>query len=97
MSSPEISPVEANIWWRTTQVTGVFLNRMMLALVLAPVALVLYGYTYLSLVAFASLIPYGLLLRRLAVRAVRREIRDRPEAALEFEQAGIVVTRRAEP
>lgn len=97
MSSPEISPVEANIWWRTHHLAGVVLNRLMLVLVLAPVALVLYGHTYLSLLAFATLVPYGFFLRYLAVRAVRKEILARPESAPEFEECGVLVSRETGP
>ena len=90
MSAYEISAVEANYWWRQTNVTGALLNKLMLLFIAIPVALVLKSFYTLSFLVFAMMIPYGLLLRQLAVRAVREHLTNHPEECTEFEQAGII-------
>lgn len=90
MSECEISPVEANYWWRQTDPLGALLNKLMFLFIVVPVALVLKSFYRLSFVVFAFMVPYGLFVRHLAVRAVRRHLVDHPEKFEEFEQAGIV-------
>jgi hypothetical protein len=87
----EVSPIDANNWWRKYHPLGAFLNRLMLAFVVAPVALVFKEYYTLSFVIFASMVPYGLLVRQMAVSAVRRHLANHPESVLEFREAGIIV------
>ena len=87
----EISPVDANHWWRKNHPLGAFLNRLMLAFVVSPVALVFKEYYTLSFVIFALMVPYGLLVRKLAVSAVRTYLAKHPESMLEFREAGIIL------
>jgi hypothetical protein len=86
----EVSAVEANYWWRETTPVGALLNKLMFMFVAAPIALVWKQFYAMSFVVFAFMIPYGLLVRRLAVRAVRRHLESHPEERWQFEQAGII-------
>jgi hypothetical protein len=86
----EIVPAEANHWWRTTDPLGALLNKLMLLFIAVPIALVLKSLYGLSFVVFAFMVPYGLFVRHLAVRAVRQYLTDHPEKLEEFEQAGII-------
>jgi hypothetical protein len=87
----EISPAEANYWWSKNQPTGTLLNRLMLAFVVGPIVLVFKNYYLLSLVVFSLMIPYGFLVRRLAVSAVRAYLANHPDSVLEFREAGIIL------
>ena len=90
MSEFEISPLEANSWWRKNATAGALLNRLMFLFILIPVALVAQKLYTLSFVVFAFMIPYGFLMRFLAVRAVRSYLDAHPEAVEEFESHGII-------
>jgi hypothetical protein len=90
MSECEIKPVEANHWWRESSPAGALLNKMMLLFIAVPIALVLkrlYGWSFF---VFAFMIPYGLFVRHLAVRAVRKHLLEHPEEQEQFEQGGII-------
>ena len=87
----EISPIDANNWWRKNHPLGAALNRLILAFIVMPVALVFKEYYTLSFVIFAFMVPYCLLVRRLAVSAVRAHLANHPESVLEFREAGIIV------
>jgi len=81
---------EASYWWRTNVLAGALLHRLMLLFIVVPVLLAFWGYFVWSLAVFCSMIPYGLLMERLAERAVRNFIRVHPESAGEFEESGIL-------
>jgi len=81
---------EANHWWRKNTRAGVLLDRLMLLFIVVPIALVVKGFYALSFLVFSLMIPYGLLLRQLAVRAVRDRVQNHPEERDSFEQAGII-------
>ena len=85
-----ISPVEANYWWRQSTPVGAVLNKLMFLFIFAPIGLVLKRFYALSFLVFALMVPYGLFLRHLAVRAVRQHLEQHPEQRDDFEQAGIV-------
>ena len=85
-----ISSIEANYCWRQTSPSGALLNKLMILFIVVPVALVLKRFYVISMLVFAFMIPYGLFLRRLAVRAVRQHLQDHPEEREQFEQAGII-------
>jgi hypothetical protein len=86
----DVSSAEANYWWRKTTPKGALLNKLMLLFIFVPVALVFKSFYGLSFVVFAFMIPYGLFVRYLAVRAVRQHLEEHPEQREEFEQAGII-------
>ena len=86
----EISPVEASYWWRRNTPIGALLNKLMFLFIVVPIALVLKSFYGLSFVVFAFMVPYGLFVRHLAVRAVRQHLTEHPEKIEEFEQAGII-------
>ena len=90
MSESRVSIGEASYWWRKNDPAGVFLDRLMLLFIAVPIVLVLNQFYVLSFVVFAFMVPYGLFLRYLAVRAVRHHLEVHPEEREEFEQAGIV-------
>jgi len=90
MSEFEVHPAEANRWWQKNTVPGVLLNRLMLLFIFVPIALVFLDWYAVSFVVFAFMVPYGLFLRHLAVRAVRRHLLMHPEALEEFENQGII-------
>ena len=90
MPSFEVRPGEANRWWQQTTVTGVLLNRLMFLFIFVPIALVFLDSYRLSFVVFAFMVPYGLFVRYLAVRAVRQHLEIHPEALQEFENEGII-------
>ena len=48
----------------------------------------------LSFVVFAYMVPYGLFVRQLAVRAVRQHLESHPEARDEFEKQYILARLR---
>ena len=85
-----INPAEANRWWQKNAILGVLLNRLMLLFIILPIALVFKEFYTLSLVVFAFMVPYGFLLRFLAVGAVRRHLATHPEALEQFENDGII-------
>jgi len=86
----EISPVEANYWWRQSAPAGALLNKLMFLFIVVPIALVLEKFYTLSFLIFALMIPYGFFVRYLAVCAVRQRLQEHPEQQDEFEQAGII-------
>ena len=86
----EVSAPEANYWWRKTTPAGALLNKLMLLFIFVPIALVFKSFYGLSFVVFAFMVPYGLFVRYLAVRAVRQRLEEHPEEREEFEQAGII-------
>jgi hypothetical protein len=90
MSEYEISSVEANHWWRETAPLGALLNKLMFLFIVAPIGLVLKQFYTMSFVVFAFMVPYGLFVRQLAVRAVRQHLESHPEERDQFEQAGII-------
>ena len=74
----------------TTRPAGALLNKLMVLFILAPVVLVLKSFYALSFAIFATIVPYGLFIRHLAVRAVRQHLQNHPEERDDFEQAGII-------
>ncbi len=91
MSESEISPAEANFWWRRNDPAGALLNKLMLLFVVVPIGLVLKEFYALSFVIFAFMVPYGFFVRYLSVRAVRRYLESHPEEVVEFKEAGIIL------
>ena len=87
----QISSVEAGYWWRKTNPVGALLNSLMFAFIVGPVILVFKSFYTLSLIVFALMVPYGFLLRWMAVLAVRRRLAKHPEDMLEFREAGIIL------
>ncbi len=85
-----ISSAEANYWWRKNDPAGALLNNLMLLFIAIPIALVLKSFYAFSFVVFSFIVPYGLLVRRLAVRAVRQHLLHHPEEREKFEEAGII-------
>ena len=86
----EVSSVEANYWWRKSTPAGAYLNTLLLLFILVPIGLVLKSLYAVSFAVFALMIPYGQLVRYLAVRAVRQHLQNHPEEREQFEQAGII-------
>jgi hypothetical protein len=85
-----VSTFEASYWWRQNTPTGAVLNKLMVLFILVPIALVFKRFYTVSFFVFALMVPYGLFLRHLAVRAVRQHLELHPEARDEFQQAGII-------
>src|SRR2546427_11947138 len=92
LSQREISPAEANYWWRKNDPAGALLNNLMFLFVVAPIILVLKSFYALSFIVFALLVPYGLFVRWLAIRAVRRYLEKHPEECEKFEETRIIST-----
>ncbi|PYR68904.1 MAG: hypothetical protein DMG20_08535 [Acidobacteria bacterium] len=90
LSQREISPAEANYWWRKNDPAGALLNNLMFLFVVVPIVLVLKSFYALSFVVFAMMVPYGLFLRRLAIYAVRHHLENHPEEWEKFEESGII-------
>src|SRR5438876_2356745 len=88
----EISPAEANYWWRKNDPAGALLNNLMFLFVVAPIILVLKSFYTLSFMVFALMVPYGLFVRWLAIRAVRRYLENHPEECEKFEETRIIST-----
>ena len=86
----EISPSEANDWWRKNEPAGALLNNLMFLFIVIPIALVLKRFYTLSFLVFSFMVPYGLAVRHLAVRAVHRYLENHPEEEPEFEEHGII-------
>jgi hypothetical protein len=86
----EVSAIEANYWWRKSTPEGALLNKLMFLFIVVPIALVFKSFYTLSFGVFAFMVPYGLFVRHLAVRAVRQYLREHPEEREQFEQAGII-------
>jgi hypothetical protein len=86
----KIDPFEAHYWWRKNEPTGALLNNLMVLFIFVPIGLVLKKFYVASFIVFSFMVPYGLFLRHLAVRAVRRLLELHPEKSEEFEQEGIV-------
>ena len=85
-----ISSPEANYWWRQNNPAGALLNNLMFLFIVVPIGLVLKSLYALSLIVFAFMVPYGLFLRWLAVRAVRQYLEIHPEETRTFEETGII-------
>ena len=90
MSEFRISPIEANYWWRKNEPVGALLNSLMVLFIVVPIALVMKKVFLLSFLFFAFMVPYGLLVRSLAVRHVRRLLELYPEKSEEFRHDGII-------
>ena len=90
VSGPQIVAPEANYWWRTHEPTGALLNRLMILFIFAPIALVFKDLYLLSFIVFSLMIPYGFLVRRLAVSAVRNHLASHPDSVEDFRSAGIL-------
>src|SRR2546426_4723767 len=90
LSQREISPAEANYWWRKNDPAGALLNNLMLLFIAVPVTLVIKQFYAFSVVVFAFIVPYGFLVRHLAVRAVEQYLLDHPGEFEKFEEAGII-------
>ena len=88
-----VSSAEANYWWRKNDPAGALLNNLMLLFIAVPVVLVLKSFYTSSFVVFAFIVPYGFLLRRLAIRAVEQYLQSHPEEVEKFEEAGIISSR----
>jgi hypothetical protein len=86
----QFNSLEANFWWRQATPAGALLNKLMLLFIVVPIALVMKKLYALSFVVFALMIPYGLLVRLLAVRAARHHLQTHPEDRNHFERAGII-------
>lgn len=85
-----ISPGHANYWWRKNDPAGALLNNLMFVFIVAPIALVLKSFYTASFVVFSFMVPYGLFVRQLAVRAVQQYLEAHPEECEKFEEAGII-------
>ena len=90
MSECEISPSEANYWWRRNSPAGATLNNLMFLFIVVPVGLVIEKLYLLSFLVFAFMVPYGLFVRHLSVRAVKQHLLEHPETRDEFERNGII-------
>jgi hypothetical protein len=90
LAENQISALEANAWWRQSTPAGSVLNKLMLLFIFVPIALVLKNLYALSFGVFALMVPYGLFVRHLAVRAVRHHLQIHPEEREDFERAGII-------
>ena len=86
----QISSFEANYWWRQSTPEGALLNKLMVLFVIVPIALVWKHLYTVSFFVFALMVPYGLFVRHLAVRAVRQHLNEHPEDREHFVQAGII-------
>lgn len=89
-ASSKIVSSEANYWWQKNEPAGALLNKLMIVFIFAPIALVLKSFYLLSFVVFSLMIPYGFLVRRLAVSAVRNHLASHPDSAEDFRSAGIL-------
>jgi hypothetical protein len=85
-----IDPIEANYWWRKNEPAGALLNNLMFLFIVVPIGLVMKRHYLTSFIVFSFMVPYGLFLRFLAVRFIRRRLEVHPEQSEEFEQEGIV-------
>ena len=85
-----ISPGQANYWWRKNEPAGSLLNNLMVLFIVVPIGLVMKKFYVTSFIVFSFMVPYGLFLRHLAVRAVRRWLELHPEKIEEFQQEGII-------
>ncbi len=90
MADLQVNPAEANRWWQQNSVAGVLLNRLMLLFIFVPIGLVFMNQYKASFVVFAFMVPYGLFLRHLAVRAVRHHVTAHPEDLDEFQNQGVI-------
>ena len=90
LSEHQFNPIEANYWWRENTPAGALFNKLMFLFIVVPIGLVLKRFYALSFAVFALMVPYGLFVRNLAVRAVRQHLEDHPEKRVEFEQSGII-------
>lgn len=86
----DIRAVEASYWWRKSHPSGALLSTLMFLFIVVPIGLVLERWYVLSFIVFSFMVPYGLFLRHLAVKAVRRYLSEHPEAVEQFQKEGIV-------
>ena len=86
----KIDPLEAHYWWRKNEPAGALLNNLMVLFIVVPIGLVMKKFYVVSLIVFSFMVPYGLFLRHLAVRAVRRWLELHREKIEEFHQEGII-------
>jgi len=86
----KIDPLEAQYWWRRNEPAGALLNKLMILFIVVPIGLVMKKFYVLSFIVFSFMVPYGLFLRHLAVRAVQRSLELHPENSEEFQQEGII-------
>ncbi len=94
MSDPfEINSSQANQWWHRNDVKGALLNNLMVLFIVAPIALVFKQYYTLRFIVFSFMVPYGLLVRHLAVRAVRSRLQSNPDLIQIFRDDGIIVEK----
>ena len=75
----KVDPIAANYWWRKNEPAGALLNNLMFLFIVVPIALVMKKFYVLSFLVFAFMVPYGLFLRYLAVRFIRRRLTLHPE------------------
>ena len=93
----DIKAVEANSWWQKTRPVGALMNNLMLLFIFVPIGLVIKQFYTLSFLVFCFMVPYGFLVRHLAVRAVRNYLACHPEALDEFESSGILNSQELGP
>jgi hypothetical protein len=62
----------------------------MILFIVVPILLVFKQYYTLSFAVFAFMVPYGLFVRFLAVRAVQQYLDEHPEEYDEFERSGVI-------
>ena len=86
----KIDPLEAHYWWRKNEPAGALLYNLMVLFIVVPIVLVMRKFYVLSFIVFSFMVPYGLFLRHLAVRAVQRSLELHPEKSEEFQQEGII-------
>jgi hypothetical protein len=86
----KINASEANYWWRRNDAAGALLNNLMFLFIVVPIGLVLKRFYFLSFLVFAFMVPYGLFVRHLAARVVRRRLELYPEQQEEFQREGVI-------
>src|SRR5262245_12518369 len=86
----KIRSAQANYWWQKTEPAGALLNRLMILFIFVPIGLVFTNLYLWSFVVFSLMIPYGFLVRHLAVCAVRNHLSNNPGAVPDFRDAGII-------
>ena len=87
-----VNSAEANYWWRKNDPAGALLNNLMFLFVVGPIILVLKSFYTLSFIVFALMVPYGLFVRWLAIRAVQRYLKNHPDEWEKFEETRIIST-----
>src|SRR5437879_13524276 len=74
LSQREISPAEANYWWRKNDPAGDLLNNLMFLFIVVTIVLVLKSFYAIRFVVFAMMVKYGLFILLLALYAIRRHV-----------------------